>query len=315
MTMHDEAGDAVRRLDLNLLRLFDAVYQTRHVGRAAEQLGMTQPAASQALTRLRLRVGDPLFARAAGGMQPSARAHRMAPTVAAALALMAQALGDGEAFDPQRSGRTFRVHLSDIGEARFLPSLMAALHRHAPAVRLECQALPQARIAAALDDGELDFAFGFLPGVRDTRRALLLHDRYVVLLREGHALARRRRARPALSDLAPLEFAAVRSHSETLRILQQLGLGPRLRLVASHFLALPAVVRDSDLGLLIPDEVARGIAQHGGFAIVEPRLPMGDFAVSLHWSRRHEDEPAQRFFRRLVTEQLFSGSRPAAARR
>src|SRR6188768_1228776 len=110
----------LKDIDLNLLRLFDAVYRTRNVSRAAELLDLTQPAASQGLSRLRTLVHDPLFMRSAGGMQPTPKAQRLAGPVRQALATVEQALGDMAGFDPSESTRTFQIHMSDIGESRFL---------------------------------------------------------------------------------------------------------------------------------------------------------------------------------------------------
>jgi len=223
--------------------------------------------------------------------------------VNSALALIDDALGASRQFDPARSRRLFRLHLSDIGEARFLPPLMAALGTRAPSVRIECHALAHERIAAMLDGGEIDLAFGFLPSVGDTERLALLSERYVVMLREGHPIAARaaRRALP-LPELRKLEFVAVRSHSETLRILAMLNLQDRVRLSASHFLALPSIVRATDLGVILPRRLAHDFAAGGAYAVIEPRLPLRDFAVSLHWSRRRQSDPAQRWMRALIAE-------------
>lgn len=294
-------SEPLDRIDLNLLRLFAAVYRTRSVSRAAEQLQISQPAASSGLTRLRLLLGDALFARAHGGVRPTPLADRLAGPVNGALATIADALGESRSFDPARSRRLFRMHMSDIGEARFLPALMAALDAQAPALRIECRALPHARIAAMLDSGELDFAFGFLPSVGDTERLALMQDRYAVLLRAGHALAAAAASRPiALAELQALDYVAVHSHSETLRILELLQLQHRVRLTASHFLALPAIVRDTELGVVMPARIARGFAAEGGHAVIEPRLPRQDFTVSLHWSRRQQSDPAHLWMRALL---------------
>ena len=126
----------IKDLDLNLLRVFDAVYRMGKVSRAAETLALTQPAVSQGLTRLRLLLRDPLFVRAGGGVQPTPRAERLAPAVRTALATLEQALSEAEQFDPLRSQRTFRIHMSDIGEGRFLPELMVALREQAPGLRI-----------------------------------------------------------------------------------------------------------------------------------------------------------------------------------
>jgi DNA-binding transcriptional LysR family regulator len=304
--MHVENGKPMKLqdIDLNLLRLFDAVYRARSVSRAAEQLNITQPAASQGLTRLRLLVGDALFVRAPGGVSPTPRAQRLAAAVRQALATLEEAFGDTRSFDPATARRSFRIHLSDIGEARFLPPLMAALHRTAPLVRLETFPVPHSDITEALDTGRLDFALGFLPGVADTRHRALLSDRYIVLMRAGHPFAGRgtriRRTVSRFEDLQQLDFAAVRSHSETLRILQLLKLEDRLRLTAAHFLALPAIVRETDLAVLMPRSIARGFSPDGGYVIVEPRFPLRDFTVSLHWSPRFEADPGNQWLREQV---------------
>ena len=292
----------LKDIDLNLLRLFDAVYRTRNVSRAAELLDLTQPAASQGLSRLRTLVQDPLFMRTAGGVQPTPKAQRLADPVRLALATLEQALGESAGFDPARATRTFQLHLSDIGEARFLPELMVALRERAPGVRVQARPLPREQVTEALDAGRIDFAIGFLPMVRETQRVRLLDDRYVVLLREGHPFTRRRRSGAALLQaMAELEFVAVRSHADTLRILQQCKLQERLRLVIEHFLALPVIVRGTDLAAILPRKLASGFEGH---AIVEPAFPQRDFTVSLHWSRRFEAEPGNRWLRALI-EELF----------
>jgi DNA-binding transcriptional LysR family regulator len=291
----------VPQIDLNLLRLLDAVYRTGSVSRAAEQLGVTQPAASQGLARLRRLLNDALFVRAGGAMAATPRAERLAGAVRQALSTLEQALAESPGFDPVASRRTFRLHLSDIGEARFLPGLMAVLKREAPQVRLETSALPHAAITRALDDGGIDLAIGFLPGVRDVRSVRLLEDRYIVLLRDGHPFARRARRTASLEDLRKLEFAAVRTHAETLRILHLLKLDDRLRLTADHFLALPSIVRETDLAVLMPRDIALRFARAGEHRIVESRLPRRDFAVSMHWSHRFDADPALRWLRERTT--------------
>lgn len=298
----------IKDLDLNLLRLFDAVYRARKVGRAAELLDLTQPAVSQGLTRLRLLLQDPLFTRTGSGVQPTPRAERLAPAVRSALATLEQAISETQQFEPLQSGKTFRLHMSDIGEGRFLPELMVALRQQAPGVRIETLPLPAAGIADALDSGQIDFAFGFLPTVKDTQRVQLLQDRYIVMLRAGHpfaAASRRRKGQALLDALRELEFVAGRTHTDTLRILQLLRLEDRVRLTAEHFMVLPAIVGATDLAVVMPRNIARGFAAGGGYTLIEPPFPLRDFTVSLHWSRRFEADPANRWLRETLVG-LFS---------
>ena len=304
----------INDLDLNLLRVFDAVYTAGSVSRAAERLGLTQPAASQALMRLRLLLGDALFVRAAGGMAPTPRAERLALAVQQALGTLEQALHEASQFDPAASRASFRLHLSDIGEARFLPPLMAALRQQAPGVKLQAAPLAHSDITPALDSGKIDFALGFLPSVVDTQRTPLLTDRYIILVRAGHPVL------PAgggptvqpvtLSQLRALDFVAVASHAQTFNLLKAMGLMDRLRLTAAHFLALPAIVRETNLAVMMPRHIASGFVKNGGYATLEldlQNLPERDFTVSLHWSRRFENTASQRWMRQLLVA-LFEGN-------
>jgi DNA-binding transcriptional LysR family regulator len=141
----------------------------------------------------------------------------------------------------------------------------------------------------------------------------LLSDRYVVLLRQGHPVAQRwsqlqaHQPTPeaALEVLAELEFAAVRTHADTLRILDLMHWQNRLRLTVSHFLSLPGIVRSSDLAVLIPRNFAQGFAQAGALDIIEPDLPLRDFTVSMHWSQRFDKDPCLQWLR-ATAAQLFS---------
>jgi DNA-binding transcriptional LysR family regulator len=127
----------------------------------------------------------------------------------------------------------------------------------------------------------------------------LLKDRYVVLLRKGHPFVRRRRTGRALLQALPeLEFVAVRAHAETLRILNALQLQERLRLTTEHFLVLPSIVRATDLAAVMPRNIALGF--EGGWAIVEPDFPQREFTVSLHWSKRFEADPGNRWLRGVI---------------
>jgi DNA-binding transcriptional LysR family regulator len=124
-------------LDLNLLQTFHAVRATGNVTRAAERLGVSQPTVSHALRRLRLALRDPLFVRSQRGMAVTPKGQRLAIAVEQALGTLHAALREEDTYDPAGSGRTFRLHMSDIGETIFLPRLMARIAHDAPGVRLE----------------------------------------------------------------------------------------------------------------------------------------------------------------------------------
>ena len=209
-------GMNIRDFDLNLLHVFQAVHAVRNVSRAAERLELSQPAVSHALTRLRLLLRDPLFVRAPGGVAPTAKADQFARQVESALKQLDVAIHEADTFDPLRSQRRFAVHMSDIGADEFLPQMMAVIDRDAPGVRIEALQLPPAAIQPALEDGRIDLAFGYLPELTGTENARLLDERYVVLLRRGHRLAKALKDRGALEQL---EFILVKSHAEPAKAL------------------------------------------------------------------------------------------------
>lgn len=291
----------IDELDLNLLRVFDAVYRMGNVSRAAELLGLSQPATSQALTRLRLLLRDPLFLRASNGVRPTERADRLARSVQGGLLMLASGLAEDDVFDPLNSTAELRLHLTDIGEARFLPRLMEILGVQAPRLQVQAKTWPQSEIASALEEGQLHFAIGFLPATQTFAKMDLITDRYNLLLRAGHPFHERMRGkRVSASELAELEYVAIRSHSDTMRILRIQNLEHRVRLITSNFLALPGLIRSTDLAVLMPRAIALTFEPVDKFCVMEPDVPQKDFTVSLHWSRRHEHAAMNRWFKDLL---------------
>jgi DNA-binding transcriptional LysR family regulator len=287
----------INELDLNLLRIFDAVHRQRSVSRAAEVLGLSQPAVSQGLTRLRLGLKDALFIRAGRGVAPTAAADALADAVQQALRLVGEALHGSARFEPAHARRTFRLHMSDIGESEFLPGLMHAVRRLAPEVRIETRQLEYAQIENALDSGTIDAAFGYLPGVEHTQQQRLFMERYVVLARADHP---RLAERPTPRRLAQLDYVVVRQHTETLRLLERLQLHGRIRLNTPHFMVIPAILRETDLAVVLPMRIAAKFARDGALRFVQPRWGVADFGVGLHWSPRAQSDPAHRWLRELA---------------
>jgi DNA-binding transcriptional LysR family regulator len=284
----------IAAFDLNLLRAFAAVHATGSVSRAAEALGLSQPTVSHALSRLRVHLKDPLFVRVAGGVAPTPKADALAHAVQQALDTVQRALQESEAFDPAASSRVFRLHMSDIGEGVFLPDLMRVVRGAGQGLRIEAYQLEHERITDALDQGKIDLAFGYLPTLTETQRADLFDERYVVLMRSKHPLAS---ARANRGILAKLDYIVVRSHAETGRILQRLGFADRVRLVIPHFMVIPSIVGNTDLAVILPLQTAQLFSRDGGFRVLRADLGAHDFAVSLHWSRRFEEDGANRWLR------------------
>ena len=289
-------------IDLNLLHVFAAVHQHRNVSRAAERLGLSQPATSHALTRLRLALRDPLFVRVAGGVKPTPKADQLVRQVQAALQLLDAALHEADHFDAASSQRRFVVHMSDIGADEFLPPLMQRLQRSAPGVRVEAQQLPPHEIGPALEEGRLDLAFGHLRGLAGTESLPLLEERYVVLLRRGHPFARSRKDRAALEAL---EYILVASHAEPARALHLLGLEPRIRLTLPHFMVAPAILAATELAVIMPTRPALRMAARHDLQVVQADFGLPPFQVAMHWTWRQAGDPGHRWLRELLVGEVM----------
>lgn len=292
----------MEHLDLNLLRVFDVIYRTRNVSRASEQLGMSQPSTSQALTRLRLALGDPLFERTRGGVRPTPRANDLARSVQSGLAQLEGGLASHNTFNPGKSTAELRIHLTDIGEARFLPELMSEMRNIAPGIEVRARAWPQSEIGMALDSGDIHLAIGFLPELTTSAHERLLTDKYVVLLRAGHPVAAQLKGKSlTMKKMQQLDLVAVRSHAQTLQMLRAADLDRQVKLTTSTFLALPAIVRNTDLAVLMPRAIAREFLPYEQFLLLETDLPLNIFTVSVHWSRRYEHAPLVQWARQVVS--------------
>lgn len=291
----------IEDFDLNLLPVFEAVMSTGNVSRAAERTGLSQPAVSHALSRLRLALKDPLFVRAPGGVRPTARAEHFARFVGAALRSLDVALQESDRFDAATSERRFTLYMSDLASGDFLPRLMTELQQRAPGLRLEVQQLAPDAIAPALDDGRLDLAFGFLPQLGNGHSQLLFDERYVVLLREGHPLAGRIRGRDSLDAL---DFILVQSHTEPAKALGRLGLESRIRLTIPHFAVVPPLLKATDLAVIIPRRPALAYAAQGGLAVFEADLGLPPMQIAIHWVWRVHNDPGHRWLREVIVEAL-----------
>ena len=293
----------VRDLDLNLLKIFDAVHAERSVSRAAEQVGLTQPSVSHGLARLRKLFGDPLFVRTRSGVEPTATAKRLAPAIGEALRTVQNAIDAAIGFDPASAERVFRVHMSDLGEMVFLPPLMKAIRERAPGVSVLTRQIEWKDLPAALEHGEVDMAIGHLPMLMDGFAHRHLFEEEYVTLRRRHASASR----------TP-DYIAVTSHPPTLAILAETGLVDRVKLSIPHFMVVPAILAAVDYAVIVPRTVAHAFRRYGLDDVAQLRVPQRRFDVGLFWTRRHENEPGQRWMRALFIE-LFSNRRTPGSRR
>jgi DNA-binding transcriptional LysR family regulator len=294
----------VQDVDLNLLRVFDAVLQERGVTPAAVRLGLTQPAVSNALARLRAVFGDALFVRTPGGMDATPFARELAEPVRQALALLESALAHGPGFDPASSTRAFRFYMSDLGQIEFLPPLIERVQREAPGVRLEAAGLDVEDIGAALAAGALDLAVGFLPGlVAPVRRTPLFRDPYVCLMRADHPI--KSLTKKSFLNASHVLVPYRGGHHVIEEALERAGVARRIALRVPHFTVVPMVLERTDLILTLPARVARVYESRGRFKSLPCPVPIPPADVAVHWHERFEADAGNRWLRERLVE-LFS---------
>ncbi len=293
-------------LDLNLLRVLDALLAERSVSRAAVRLGLSQPATSNALARLRAALGDPLLVRGSKEMTATPRALALRAPVAAALAQLRNALEPPRPFDPATSERTFVIAASDHAQLLIFPPLALTLAA-CPGLRLRGVPLPKDFPSEALEAGEVDLvlgAFDLAPGDRAPRglkRQLLVEERFVAVARKEH---------PALRGAASLEKALalpqlhISPRGGTSGVFEQRmgrkGLRRNIVLFAPHYLVAPWVLASTDLVAALPERVARRFAEAFPLRVAPLDFVPDTLRIQQLWHPKVQEDPAHRWLRAQV---------------
>jgi DNA-binding transcriptional LysR family regulator len=305
-------------LDLNLLRVFDAVMTEQNLTRAAGHLAMTQPAVSNAIKRLRESLGDELLIRTAYGVKPTPRAEAMWPQVRAALASMEAAVMP-ETFDVSKAQATFRLAMADATAAYWLPSLMRSIEREAPGVNIRMMPLTTREPRPMLLRGDIDLAVGFFPGVAaqlsyetgsPIRHERLYSGEYVCVMRKQHPLAKSKLDVDAYCNANHLLVSfSGRAHGLVDEALAQMGRERRILLTVNQFFTAGRVVANSDLITVLPKHlmVATGMTD----ALLWRELPFAMPAVHLDmlWHERDGRSPAHRWLRQNL-ENMAANAAP-----
>lgn len=293
----------VASLDLNLLVVFDAILKEGSITAAARRVGLSQPAASSALNRLRRAFDDPLFVRTARGMRPTPHAELLAPPLQRACELIAGSLEIGGSFDPLAATRTFAFRMTDIGEAIFLPRLLVALAEHAPRVRVRVPGIPARGEQDAMAAGAVDLAVGLFPDLKaGFFQQRLYRDRFVCLVRADHPRVKGALSRRQFAELPHAVVAAEGAGHEAAleRAFAQRGLRRRPALTIPHFMAVPVIVSQSDCVAVVPRRLALAFASLPGLRMLEPPIRIPPMEIRQHWHERYHHDPANKWLRGLV---------------
>lgn len=291
-------------IDLNLLVAFDALICERNVTRAGVRIGRTQPAMSAALARLRLLLKDELFVRSAAGLQPTPRALELAAPLGEALASIQRTLDFTQDFDPSRSTVRFTLGLSDHPAFVMLPSLQKRLAQLAPGITLRIKSFSAREDAVSLlDAGEVDAAVG-VPGGATPRIPTmpLFEERFVCVMRKGHPLAKKRMS---LKGFLACQHLLVSPEGDGVGHvdvrLAQLGHKRDIAITLPQMYAAPAIVAHSDLLATLMEGVVQASGLRGKLEVLPlPQLDLAPVPFVLHWHRRNDAHPAQRWLRGQV---------------
>lgn len=293
----------LRTVDLNLLVALDALLEERHVSRAALRVGLSQPAMSNALTRLRATFGDTLLVRTPRGMEPTDRGLELADQVRQLLRQVERVLTPEGGFDPARCERRFVLRLSDLLGRLFLPGIARALFREAPRATFEVVHLSPAQTVDALEADRCDLALsmGLTHGSSILRQGLI-PDRMVCVMRKGHPATRGRFDIPRLLALQHLRVSISPVDSRFVDdALARLGLRRQVAANLPHWLVVPEVLRQTDLVAVMPERLADVLASTmDGFARRDLPLAETRFEWSLYWHRRHEGSAQHSWLRSVV---------------
>jgi DNA-binding transcriptional LysR family regulator len=314
-------------LDLNLLRVFDAVMTEQNLTRAAGHLAMTQPAVSNAIKRLRESLGDELLIRTAYGVKPTPRAEALWPSVRSALASLEAAVAPGS-FDVSKAHATFRLAMADATAAFFLPSLMRSIEAEAPGINVRMVPLTTREPRPMLLRGDIDLAVGFFPGVAaqlsyetasPIRHERLYSGFYVCVMRRKHPLAKEVLTLDNYCEANHLLVSfSGRAHGLVDEALAQLQRERRILLTVNQFFTAGRVVANSDLITVLPKHLIASTGMTDALVYKELPFPLPAVHLDMLWHERDARSPAHKWLRAQLesmqqgAQRLAPGTLPKA---
>lgn len=292
----------LRRVDLNLLVMLDALLEEKSVTRAAQRLRMSQPAVSRALARLRALFADALLVEARGGYILSTRAEELRPELRRTLSAIGQML-EASPFDPAAATGHVRLLMPDLPAAALAPHVLARLAAEAPALDLDILP-PGAFLFEALESDAADAIVGVIDEApAGIHRRGLYEDGYVTLMRDGHPAAERKLTLDRYLELGHIVVSVTGVGLAPVdAALAGIGRRRRVSVRLPSFLAAVEIAARSELVMTLPSSLARTAAGMGRFVILPPPLSLDRFTMSLFWHARHQDEPRHVWLRRIVVD-------------
>lgn len=291
-------------IDLNLLVVFDALMTECHVTRAGERIGLSQPATSNALARLRNLTQDELFVRTNAGLKPTLVAIALAQQIQPALNQIQTALLQEKTFDPITSDRVFTIGMTDYVEFVLLPHLLEILETKAPNIKIQVRSGDRQHLLSLLDNGGVDLVCGLFPEqIAWHENQFLFQEQYVCVCRRDH---------PLIGDFLSLEDYLATSHLlvsiredmvgrvDTLLAAQKLR--RRITISIPHFLVAPSILARTNLVATLAERVANEFANAQHLKVLPCPLPIKGFSVVMRWHRSTHNHPTYVWLRATVRE-------------
>jgi DNA-binding transcriptional LysR family regulator len=291
-------------IDLNLLVVFDALMTERQVTRAGERLGLSQPATSNALARLRSLTNDELFVRSRGTLHPTPVAIALAQQIQPALSQIQTALTPAQRFDPIASDRVFNIGMNDYVEFVLLPPLLEKLATTAPHVKIQVRSGNREQQLALLDSGEIDLMCGLFPDkIAWHEQQLLFTEQFVCVCRRDH---------PSIGDTISLEDYVNADHllvsvQEDMLgrvdfLLAQQNLSRNIAVSTPHFLVAPSILARTNLIATLVERVAKEFSPTLNLKTLPCPLLLQGFSVLMRWHQSMDNRGTNTWIRGIIVE-------------
>lgn len=292
------------RYDLNLLPVFLALMEERSVTRAADRLGITQPALSNALTRLRTLLQDPLFVRERYGMQPTQKAEELAPAIATALASLDDLILGQQEFDPAKSTQLITLAPNSYVEFVLVPAIVSRLRERAPGIRLRLTPFGTDLSETGVISGTTAMVIGRVVDPPDNLVVQHLMDEGLsCVVRADHPQVDKKISKKQYERLKHVNMLPPgRLRVGLFQALERQGLKREVAVSVTHFLAIPEVVAVTDYCATLPNLICRRLAHDPRVKVLPAPVDLGRFPVEMAWHVRYRHDPAHRWLRSLIGE-------------
>ncbi|ORM79855.1 LysR family transcriptional regulator [Pantoea deleyi] len=292
------------KYDLNLLPVLLVMMEERNVTRAAERLGITQPALSNALNRLRDTLNDPLFIRERYGMRPTPKAEQLAQVVSVALSSIDNVILGQQDFDPLQATRLFTLAPNSYVEFIMMPAIVARLRVCAPGIRLRLTPFGNDVTETGVISGNTDMVLGRIVDPPDNLVVQhLMNEGLACVVRADHPLVGDTLSADLYEQLRHVNVLPPgRMRAGLYQALEQRGLRRQVAVSVTHFLAVPEMIAVTDYCATLPRLICQHLSRDTRLRIVPAPVDLGTFPVEMGWHARYREDPAHRWFRSLMVE-------------